>query len=275
MRAVAVLMALIALPAVAQVSDAAALYSAPTSGVSLASVGSTPAAAGASLSAGVLTLQPASASFPGVVTTGTQTLAGAKTFPNTITSTVIAGSAAFQVVTGARICLDNACSVYIFGGSDFQSPNRFTILGVNADDYFSGTTAAVKIKGGIANGASAIGVKIGNLSTLTTAGAKIMAFYNDTNFSNEKLAVGKNGQLVAPTAQADSIVGTATLVGGTVTVSTTAVAAGSKIFFGRNTPGGTVGDLSAPSASIVAATSFVLNSASGTDTSTVNWWIVN
>ena len=68
--------------------------------------------------------------------------------------------------------------------------------------------------------------------------------------------------------------GTATLVGGTVTVSTTAVKTGSIIALTRNTPGGTVGDLSAPVASIVNATSFVINSASGTDTSTINWQIV-
>lgn len=48
--------------------------------VTLAAVGSTPAAAGASLSAQVLTLQPADGSQPGVVTTAAQTFAGIKTF---------------------------------------------------------------------------------------------------------------------------------------------------------------------------------------------------
>lgn len=76
-------------------------------------------------------------------------------------------------------------------------------------------------------------------------------------------------------AGGNAVCGTATLVGGTVTVNTTAVAAGSLIFVSRNTAGGTVGHLNAPVASIVAATSFVINSSSGTDTSTVNWWIIN
>lgn len=72
----------------------------------------------------------------------------------------------------------------------------------------------------------------------------------------------------APTA------GTATLVGGTVVVATTAITANSRIMLTRNTPGGTVGDLSAPSASRVVGTSFVINSDSGTDTSTVDWMVI-
>lgn len=55
-----------------------------TGDVTLASVGSAPAAAGASLSGQVLTLQPASGTQPGVVTTGAQTIAGAKTFSSAI-----------------------------------------------------------------------------------------------------------------------------------------------------------------------------------------------
>lgn len=68
---------------------------------------------------------------------------------------------------------------------------------------------------------------------------------------------------------------TATLVGGTVTVSSTAVTASSKIFVTVNTPGGTQGFLSVPTASIVAGASFVINSSSASETSTVNWMIVN
>jgi len=74
---------------------------------------------------------------------------------------------------------------------------------------------------------------------------------------------------------ANPSIGTATLVGGTVTVNTTLAATGSKIFITRNTPSGTLGDLSVPDASIVNGTSFVINSSSGTETSTINWWIIN
>ena len=66
--------------------------------------------------------------------------------------------------------------------------------------------------------------------------------------------------------------GTSTLVAGTVVVSTTAVAATSRIFLTSQSDGGTVGfqRVSARTAS----TSFTITSSSGTDTSTIAWFIV-
>lgn len=52
--------------------------------------------------------------------------------------------------------------------------------------------AAVRLLGGSSNGATAIGVKIANANTLTTAGAKIAAFYSDY-LSTEKASVDKDG----------------------------------------------------------------------------------
>jgi hypothetical protein len=69
--------------------------------------------------------------------------------------------------------------------------------------------------------------------------------------------------------------GTATLVAGTVTVADDRVRTGAKIIVSVDTPGGTQGFLSAPVASIVDETSFVINSSSATDTSTVNYWFIN
>lgn len=72
------------------------------------------------------------------------------------------------------------------------------------------------------------------------------------------------------------IVGTATLVAGTVTVNTDRVTTNSIIFLTKNTPAGVVGtQLSVPSASIVDNVSFIINSNSATETSTVNWFIIN
>jgi len=56
--------------------------------VTLAAVGSAPNANGASLSGQQLTLQPANGTNPGVMTSGTQTIGGAKTFNAPITATV-------------------------------------------------------------------------------------------------------------------------------------------------------------------------------------------
>lgn len=67
--------------------------------------------------------------------------------------------------------------------------------------------------------------------------------------------------------------GTATLSSGTVTVSTPNIKTGYKIYVSVNTPSGTQGVLSAPTGSIVNEASFVINSTSALDNSTVNWWI--
>ena len=95
----------------------------------------------------------------------------------------------------------------------------------------------------------------GGSLTLSTAGNKI------------NIATGSNASI-----------GTATLASGTVTVNTTAVTSSSQIIVCYNTPSGTLASgLSAPSASIVNGTSFVINSLTTAglvntfDTSTVRW----
>ncbi len=110
---------------------------------------------------------------------------------------------------------------------------------------------------GAATGTDKLNVT-GNIN-LTTAGNKL------------KIATGSNASI-----------GTATLVAGTVVVSTTAITTSSKVFVSLNTPGGTLGlSYSIPGASIVNGTSFVINAVDTTgavlvtDTSTINWWIIN
>lgn len=66
--------------------------------------------------------------------------------------------------------------------------------------------------------------------------------------------------------------GQAVLVAGTKTVSTAEVTATSKILLSRAVVGGTVGDLSV--GTIAAGTSFVINSASALDTSTITYLIL-
>lgn len=67
--------------------------------------------------------------------------------------------------------------------------------------------------------------------------------------------------------------GTAVLAAGTATVSTTEVQASDRIHLTRTVTGGTVGHLSV--GTITAGTSFVINSSSATDTSTIFWEIVH
>lgn len=110
---------------------------------------------------------------------------------------------------------------------------------------------------------------------LTTA-EDITATTGDITATAGSINISTAGQGINIATGADARMGTsAAMAAGTVTVSTTAVAADSVIFLTANTPGGTQGELSAPTGSIVAGTSFVINSSSNTDTSTVNWLIIN
>ncbi len=65
---------------------------------SFTAVGSAPSANGATVSGSAATLQPASATLPGLVTAGTQTLGGAKTLTGTLT---LGGASLNQLIFGA------------------------------------------------------------------------------------------------------------------------------------------------------------------------------
>ena len=100
----------------------------------------------------------------------------------------------------------------------------------------------------------------------------------DTQTANTVLAGPTSGGAATPTFRAlvaaDLPIprGSAVLVGGTVTVNTALVAANSLIFLTCLVVGGTQGILSV--GTIVAATSFVINSTDALDTSTVAWMIL-
>lgn len=95
--------------------------------VTLAAFGSTPNANGASLTSQVLNLQPASGSFPGGVSTTTQSFAGDKTFNGVIGSN--GGFSSLKMGTAT-------------GGANFSS-NAFNLYG----SYWNGSAAADDIWG--------------------------------------------------------------------------------------------------------------------------------
>lgn len=80
------------------VSAAATVSGTNTGDVTLAAIGSSPNANAATLTGQVLNLEPASASFGGVVTTASQTFAGDKTFNG---NTLIAQTSTSQATIGA------------------------------------------------------------------------------------------------------------------------------------------------------------------------------
>lgn len=105
----------------------------------------------------------------------------------------------------------------------------------------------------------------------------------DTSMSLERVAdgrmqwvgtdveIGTVGKGFKVKTGSNAKIGTAVLVGGTVAVSNTSVTANSQIFLTRFTAGGTHGDLSYTKS---AGVGFTINSTSGTDTSTINYMIV-
>lgn len=113
------------------------------------------------------------------------------------------------------------------------------------------------------------GTTIDALGNITTSLGNLRAL-------NGNLVLASAGNRITIGVGANASIGTsAAMVAGTVTVNTNVVTASSLIFVSRNTPGGTTGNLSVPSGSIVPGVSFAINSSSATETSTINWWIIN
>jgi hypothetical protein len=121
-------------PACTDLSDAGSGCTATVSGsntgdVTLTAVGSSPSANAASLSGQALTLQPVDATHPGVVTTGAQTIAGAKTFSSTIVGSVNgnAATATALAANGTNCTLPNvALGVDASGNGECSQPSNVT-----------------------------------------------------------------------------------------------------------------------------------------------------
>lgn len=98
----------------------------------LGAIGSSANANGATISGSTLNLEPASASFGGVVTTGTQTIAGAKTFSTSVASPAVISSGTVTS-PGLTFSGDTQSGFYLTGinsvGLALNSTLRWTITG--------------------------------------------------------------------------------------------------------------------------------------------------
>lgn len=150
---------------------------------------------------------------------------------------------------------------------DAAAPNSMAFIGSKSSscyiEAYDGTRSAFF-------GADAGGIEIGSFTN------------HQVNFrtnNTDRWTIDTSGNLVGVTAGiglkvkegSNARMGAATLVAGTVTVNNTSVTANTRIFLSRSTTGGTTGDLSY---TISASTSFTINSSSATDTSTVNWLLI-
>jgi hypothetical protein len=126
-----------------------------------------------------------------------------------------------------------------------------------------------------------------NFQIRGTAGGASPKFYQFNTTTDTGLFFGQNGANVlfirdtgkvdvgasdSGTAMTRIRHGSATLVGGTVTVSDSTVTASSRIFAERQATGGTPGSLGITARS--NGVSFTITSTSGTDTSTVVWLLI-
>lgn len=189
-------------------------------------------------------------------------------------------------LSGGNLSLSTG-TINVMGSATFGSTGSFsgtlTIGDVSSTggswDIHNITSASSIVSSSFSNGimASWSGDSLSNFSTI-----------NATSFGGDSFTAGTAtlasdatiGGLVS--ASMDSLlvregsnckVGIATLVAGTVTVSTNAVTSVSRIFVSINVPGGTLGAISV--ANISAGSSFDINSLSVLDTSQVAWFIVN
>lgn len=209
------------------------LSSAPAAGgvTTLAAIGSTANANGATISSSTLNLQPASASFGGVVTTGSQTFAGAKTFSSNITANGVtvgvgfASSGSGNTAVGFLVLSQNTAGANNTGVGA-------TALFNNKGDYntavgASAATGQSSINGGntgiqnVAIGGLTLGGGggLGYTAASNNVASGYKALANATSASSNT-AVGANALLLATTVKFATAIGDSALAKNTANSNT-------------------------------------------------------
>ena len=179
------------------------------SAVTLSAIGGTANANGATLTGQVLNLQPADASFGGVVTTGTQTFAGAKTFTSALAGT----SATFSLAStgsGAVLSVGNVGSGVFCGlaitdggtypmkiwGSELQFLTGSSAFGSASTRLTIATTGAATFSSSVAATSATFSgaINIGGDQTFTgVVGTTRYIITNETNAGTGSLALQAGG----------------------------------------------------------------------------------
>jgi hypothetical protein len=148
-----------------------------------------------------------------------------------------------------------------------------SLKGGNAAATGNSSGGNVYIVGGTANGTGTVGdVYLGISPSSTIRGSVIIGANLNNGYKLDVNGTMRVTGKISVSTGANTSVGNSTLVGGTITVSNTSVTANSQIFVTVSTSSGTRGFLSTAK---VAGTSFTITSTSNTDTSAVDWWIIN
>lgn len=226
----------------------------------LGAVGSSANANGATLSSNTLNLEPASASFPGVVTTGTQTIAGAKTFNTAPLAVTGLNATANLTITdgtnGAKIRFTGVGAIADVG---FNASDEFQIGPTGAFTTLLRTSGATRMTVG-STGEIAIGASAPVSGQLLTVDGKVVVKPHGTSTGEtgqvlfrELAANGTNSITVkAPDSTSDvsltlpsalpSVSDTA-MVGSTAGVLSFGVAKGTVVYYGQASLRETVGCL--------------------------------
>jgi len=170
-----------------------------------------------------------------------------------ILTSVINNSATWQNISGGA---GSFSSLTVVGATTLTGLTNINTTGAAVTNIGVGGTGAVNL---------------GNATGNTTISA------GNLNVANGNLAlqtVGNKLQIATAANGVNASAGTsAAMVGGIVTIATTAVTSSSIILVSHDAPGGTLGTLYV--SSITAGTSFVVTSTNVADTSTVNFLIIN
>lgn len=134
----------------------------------------------------------------------------------------------------------------------------------------TGTNPAVMLDGRLAAGGAVATRPLLVIANNGTTKISVAAGGSMT-LTGGSLILGTAGQGIQIKSGTNARAGTATLVGGTVTVSNTSVTANTVVRYWLKTAGGTVGSYTYTTS---AGTGFTITSSSGSDTSTLDWELV-
>jgi len=189
---------------------------------------------------------------------------------------VFAGFARDNVDNTATLTPQPTCGVFNFPAfwTNGTSTDAITIADIGAAAYFMDNQTVSRLNtSGLRTFAGVI-LGLGASDNPNSSVANMVAVWNPPpGFGQASIAAA----IAAGTIRAASQVGTATLAAGTVTVGSVTITASSRVFVSRNVAAGTLGNLSAPTTTYTVGAgtgSFVINSSSNTETSTVFYQII-
>jgi hypothetical protein len=161
--------------------------------ISFGAIGSTPNANGASIASSVITLQPANASFGGIVTTGTQTFSGLKTFSTSPQiTTVTASTSNYRLATrnqtsgaleeidlgtinGALVYEGSGKTISVAPAADRTTANSISIsanrtltlsdFGSNGQVYIFANTTSASVTITLPNASTMVGLEVTVIKT--------------------------------------------------------------------------------------------------------------